>query len=180
MELTELKQVWDTVEIPVKSTDNIKLMLSENNHPVLKKIRKQLTIEIIGWSVFLICYYSMFDGDHKPMWTNIILVVSVLLPLIHNLMGYRFVKYLVNGVTIKESLKNYLSKVKVYAIVSIICRVFFVIGLLVFFTYGLSFDTNKYISLAIIILIFLIQVLLLYKLWAKRLKMIEKAVAIFN
>ena len=94
MELTELKQVWDTVEIPVKSTDDIKLMLSENNHPVLKKIRKQLTIEIIGWSVFLICYYSMFDGDHKPIWINIILVVSVLLPLIHNLLGYRLAKYL--------------------------------------------------------------------------------------
>jgi len=180
MELTELKQVWDTVEIPVKSTDDIKLMLSENNHPVLKKIRKQLTIEIIGWSVFLICYYSMFDGDHKPIWINIILVVSVLLPLIHNLLGYRLAKYLVNGVTIRESLKNYLFKIKVYAIISIACRFFFVVGLLVFFTHGLSFNTIKYILLAIIILIFLTQLFLLYRLWVKRLKTIEKAIAIFN
>jgi hypothetical protein len=180
MELTEFKNVWDTVEIPVKSTDDIKLMLSENRHPVLKKIRKQLTIEIIGYSVFLICYYSMCDGDNKPIWINIILVVSVLLSLIHNLMGYRFAKYLVNGDTIKESLKNYFSKVKSYAIVSIICRVFFVIGLLMFFTYGLSFNKSKYISLILIIFIFVIQVILLYKLWAKRLKMIKKAMAIFN
>lgn len=180
MELTELKNVWDTLEISDKSTDDIKLMLSENRHPVLKNIRKQLTIEITGWSVFLICYYSMFDGDKKPISINIILVVSVLLSLIHNLMGYRFAKYLVNGVTIKESLKNYFSKVKAYAIVSIICRFLFVIGLLVFFTYGLSFNKNNYISLAIIIFIFVIQAILLYKLWAKRLKMIEKAVGIFN
>jgi hypothetical protein len=180
MELDELKYAWDTIETPVKSTDDIKLMLYENRHPVLKKIRKQLTIEIIGWSVFLICYYTMFDGDHKPTWINIILIVSVLLPLIHNLMGYRFAKYLVNGNTISESLTNYLSKVKIYAAVSIICRFFFALGLLVFFTYGLNFNTKKYISLAIIILIFLIQLSILYNLWAKRLKKLENAVTIFN
>lgn len=180
MELDELKYAWDTIKTPVKSTDDIKLMLSENRHPVLKKIRKQLTIEIVGWSVFLICYYTMFDGNHKPIWINITLIVSVLLPLIHNLMGYRFAKYLVNGVTIRESLKNYLSKVKIYAIVSIICRLFFVIGLLLFFTYGISFNTQKYASLAIIILIFLIQLSLLYRVWAKRLKSLESIVTIFG
>lgn len=180
MELAELKYTWDTIKTPVKSTDDIKLMLSENRHPVLKKIRKQLTIEIIGWSVFLICYYTMFDGDRKPIWINVILIVSVLLPLIHNLMGYRFAKYLVNGVTIRESLKKYRSKVKVYSAVSITCHFFFVIGLLVFFTQGLSFNTKKYISLAIIILIFLIQLSLLYRLWAKRLKKLENAVSIFS
>lgn len=180
MKLAELKHVWNTVETPVKSTDDIKLMLSENRHPVLKKIKKQLTIEIVGWSIFLTCYYTMFDGDHKPIWINLILVISVLLPLIHNLMGYRFAKYLVNGNTIRESLKNYLSKVKIYAIVSITCRFLFIIGLLAFFTYGLSFNAKKFMSLAIIILIFLIQLLILYRLWAKRLKRLENAVTIFN
>ena len=180
MELIDLKNAWDTAETPIKSTDNIKLMLSENRHPVLKNIKKQSTIEIIGWSIFLGCYYTMFDGYHKPLWINIILIVSVLLPLIHNLMGYWFAKYLVNGDTIRESLKNYLSKVKIYAIVSITCRFFFIIGLLVFFTYGISFNVTKFISLAIIILIFLIQLLILYRLWAKRLKRLENAITIFN
>ncbi|WPU96174.1 hypothetical protein SNE25_11660 [Mucilaginibacter sabulilitoris] len=180
MKLDELKYAWGKIETPVKSTDDIRLMLSENRHPVLKKIRKQLTIEMIGWSVFFICYYTMFDGDQKPVWINLTLIVSVLLPLIHNLMGYRFSKYLVNGNTINESLKNYLSKVKVYATVSIICRFFFATGLLVFFTYGLSFNTKKYISLGVIILIFLIQLSILYRLWAKRLKKLENAVTVFN
>jgi len=180
MEPDELKHAWDTIETPIKSTGDIKLMLSENRHPVLKKIRMQLTIEIIGWSVFLMCYYTMFDGNYKPIWVNITLIISVLLPLIHNLMGYRFAKYLVNGTTIKESLKNYLSKVKIYAVVSITCRVFFMIGLLLFFTHGLSFNTKKYISFAIIILIFLIQLFLIYRLWTKRLNNLKNAVAVFN
>jgi len=180
MELAELKHAWDTIETPVKSTDDIKLMLSENGHPVLKKIRKQLIIEIIGWSVFLLCYYTMFDGDHKPIWINITLIVSVLLPLIHNLLGYRFAKYLVNGATIKESLKNYLSKVKIYATVSIICRLLFMTGLLLFFTYGVSFNTKKYVSFAIIILIFLVQLSILCRLWAKRWKKLENVVTVFG
>lgn len=180
MELDELKHAWGKIETPIKSTVDIKLLLSENKHPVLKKIRMQLTIEIIGWSVFLICYYTMFDGNHKPIWINITLIVSVLLPLIHNLMGYRFAKYLVNGPTIKESLKNYLSKVKIYATVSIICRLSFMIGLLLFFTYGLNFNPKKYISFAIIILIFLIQLFILYRLWAKRLNNLKNAVTAFD
>jgi hypothetical protein len=181
MDITELKHTWDTIRTPVKSVDDIKLMLSENRHPVLKEIRIQLTIEIIGWSVFLICYYTMFDGDRKPIWINLILIVSVLLPLVHNLMGYRFAKYLVNGTTIKESLKNYLSKVKIYAAVSIICRFLFIIGLLIFFTYGLNFNTKKYLLLTMIILLFLlIQLSVLYRLWSKRLKKLEKTMTIFN
>lgn len=65
-------------------------------------------------------------------------------------MGYRFAKYLVNG------------------------------GLLLFFAYGLNFNTKKYISLAIISLIFLIQLSILYRLWAKRLNNLESAVMVFN
>src|SRR5690606_29518805 len=99
-------------------------------------------------------YYTLFDGNLKPLWVNILLVLSVLLPLIHNLMGYRFAKYLVHGANIHESLKNYLAKVRIYAIISIISRQIYLTGLLVFFTYGLSFNTSKYILLAVIGLIF--------------------------
>lgn len=180
MELTELKDAWNTVDTPVKSTDDIKLMLSENRHPVLKKIKRQLTIELIGWSAFLICYYTMFDGGHKSIWINIVLIVSVLLPLAHNLMGYRFAKYLVDGPTIRETLTNYLSKMKIYAIVSLSCRLLLITGLLLFFTNGISFDTKRAVSLAVILLIFSIQLFILSGLWMKRLKRLENTIMIFN
>jgi hypothetical protein len=170
MEIDELKSVWKNIETPAKTTEEIQLMLLENKHPILKKIRKQLTLEIIIWSVFLFCYYNIFDGDKKPMAINIILISGFLLSLVHNLMGYRSTKYLLNGSTIKESLENYLSGVKSYAIISILSRVLLMTGFILFFTYGIHFNAGKYLSLAVIILIFLIQLFLLYRLWAGRLK----------
>ena len=180
MELNELKSTWNTVKTPTISTSEIQVMLSENKHPVLKGIRKQLTIEIIGWAIFLLCYYSMFDGNRKPLWVNILLISSVLLPVIHNLMGYRFSKFLVHGANIQESLENYLSKVKIYAIISIVSGQIYLTGLLLFFTYGLSFNASKYISLAVIIIIFLIQLVLSCTIWAKRLKNLENAITTFR
>ena len=177
MELNEFKSTWNAVRTPTVSITELQSMLSENQHPVLKGIRKQLTIEIIGWCVFLIGYYTMFDGNLKPLWINILLVLSVVLPLIHNLMGYRFAKYLVHGINIHQSLKNYLSKVKIYAIISIITRQIYLVGLLLFFTYGLSFSSEKYVVLAVIGLVFLIQILLSGMIWAKRLRNLGNAIA---
>lgn len=180
MELDELKNAWHTVKTPDKTAADIKAMLTENNHPVLKGIRKQVIIEVAAWSVFLLCYYTMFDGDTKPVWINLVLVVSVLLPLIHNLMGYSFARYLVNGKTLKESLTIYLAKVKVYATVSIGSRVLFAAGFVLFFTYGLSFNTAKYYSVAVIGLIFLAQLWMLFRMWARRINYIKSAVQGFE
>ncbi|MES2378622.1 MAG: hypothetical protein V4553_18660 [Bacteroidota bacterium] len=180
MELDELKNAWHNVKTPDKDAGDIKAMLSESNHPVLKGIRRQVIIEVAAWSIFLVCYYTMFDGDTKPVWINIVLVVSVLFPLIHNLMGYSFARYLVNGDTLKESLTVYLAKVKVYAAVSIASRVLFAAGFVVFFTYGLSLTAARYYSVAIIGLIFLFQLWVLSRIWAKRLNNIKTAVQGFE
>lgn len=180
MEIDELKTVWNTVETPVKTTEEIKLMLQENKHPVLKGIRKQAIIEVIGWSIFLVCYYTMFDGGYKPLWVNVLLLLSVLLPLIHNLMSYRFAKYLVQGNTIRESVSNYLSNVKMYAGVSVVSRAIFASGLLLFLTYSIKFNQDKYLSLGVIVLLFLVQLALLGNLWLKRLKKLNAIAADLN
>lgn len=175
MELNELKNTWDAAATPVRTIEEVRSMLKENNHPVLKGVRRQMLMELAGWTLFLAGYYTMFDSNLKPLWVNILLVVSVLLPFIHNLMSYRFSKYLVNGVTVKESLIRYLARVKVYANVSLASRVLFMGGLLLFFLYGLKLDGWKYGLLGIILIVFLIQLFVLYRLWAARLKKLEKA-----
>jgi hypothetical protein len=180
MELDDLKNTWQNVKTPQISAGDIKAMLSENNHPVLKGIRMQVIIEVAAWSVFLLCYYTMFDGDAKPIWINVILVVSVLFPVIHNLMGYSFARYLVNGNSLKESLTIYLAKVKLYAAISISSRVLLAAGFIIFFTYGLSLNAARFYSLAIIGAIFLVQLFILYRIWAKRLSNIKTAVLGFE
>lgn len=180
MELNDLRSAWADVQVTDKTSGDIRLMLKENRHPVLKGIRKQLTIEIAGWSAFLLCYYSMFDGDKKSPLLNILLVVSVSLALIHNLLGYNIAKYLVNGVSLKESLNKYFEKVKIYARISIAARLLFITGFVLFFTYDINFDTRKYLLLALLIVLSLSQLLFLGRIWAKRLKDLQAAVVHFD
>lgn len=176
MEINELKSAWNAVKTPSVSTEEIKVMLSENKHPVLKGIRRQMTIEITGWIIFLLCYYTMFDGDKKPLWINLVLVLAVLMPLIHNLLGYRFAKYAVHGTPMRESLENYLSRIKIYAVVSVLLRQIYFAGVLWFFTYGLSFHTIYYVLLVI----FLVQLLVSCRIWTKRLKNLKDTISAFS
>ncbi|WP_460765065.1 hypothetical protein [Niabella terrae] len=180
MELNELKSIWATVNTPTISAFEIQNMLSENKHPVLKSLKKQFIIEILGWLIFIAFYYSMLDGDKKPFWVNILLVCSILLPLVHNLLGYRLSKNLVYGSSIYESLKNYQAKFKTYAFVSIISRQVYLIGLLLFLTSGIHWEYGKFLSVIFIVSFFLLQLFVMLMIWRKRLKSLERTIATFH
>jgi len=180
MELNELISPWKNMDAPAKTSAEIQSMLLENKHPVLKGIKKQLTIEIMGWTAFLLCYYTMFDGDAKPIWVNIALVIAVLTSLLHNLAGYRATKYLASNLPLKASLLMYLGKVKVYASVSVASRVVLMAGFMIFFFYGLNLNASKYLSISAIFLTFAVQLVFLINIWAKRMQKLKVAVAAFN
>ncbi|HMI05558.1 MAG TPA: hypothetical protein VK541_23920 [Pedobacter sp.] len=179
MELDQLKSTWNKAETPAKTNEELKAMLLESRHPVLKEIRKQFIIEITGWSAFLLCYYTMFDGDQKPMLVNLILVIAVLCSLIHNLSGYSFSRYLINGSDIKASLGRYLSKIKTFAVISVCTRLLFMAGFLLFFTYNIQFNATKYLLLTALLLVFLGQLIWLGNLWAKRVRTLAKTIGDF-
>ena len=180
MELDELKSAWDSVNVPAKSNEELQLMLKENNHPVLKGIRRQLIIELSCWLTFIACYYTMFDGDRKPIFLNLVLIACVMFLIVHNLMGYYFSKYLVNGTGIKLSIQSYLVKVKWYAGVSVFARFLYAAGLLLFLTYGIHFNKGKYNLLGVVIVVFAVNLFWLYQLWAKRLRQLKEAAGEFN
>ena len=180
MELDDFKSGWKEMDVQPKAQEEILSMLKENRHPVLKGIRKQLILEILAWLALLFCFYTMFDGDQKPLLINICLVVSVVFPLIHNLMGYNFSKNLITGLNIRESLQNYLSKVKTYAFVSVTCRLLYTSGLLLFLTAGIEFDSKKYCTLALIALVVALQMLLLSRIWFMRIKNLRRTIETFS
>lgn len=181
MEFNELRAIWNTIEPPSKTTDEIKEMLKENKHPVLKSIRKQFTIEIAGWIAFLIGYYTMFDGSTKPLLINVALIIAVITPLIHNMYGYNFAKYLVNASTIKNSLEGYLDKMKIYMIRSIVSRIIFLCGLMLFFSYNIKFSPQKCFLLATVALLLIVfQACFLYKIWMKRIVNLRKTLEGFS
>ncbi len=95
-------------------------------------------------------------------------------------MGYNFTRYLVNGVTLKESLAAYLSNIKMYAVVSVVSRLLFAAGFIVFFTYGLALNQSRYYALAILVIIFAIQLFALHRIWAKRISKLKVALNNFE
>lgn len=164
-----------------KTNEEIIYMLEEKHHPVLKEIRTQITIEIVGFSAFLLCYFSAFDGATKPFYINLILIFSILASLIHNLYGYRLSNRPVDGSDILNSLKNGIRKTKIYGFRSIINRLIFTSGLMLFFSYNIKFTPSKFYLLAgAIIAITLIQIILLNKIWKKRVQKLKEVLVGFE
>jgi len=180
MEIDDLKSDWNAIECIPKNEETLLLMLQENKHPVLKSIRKQIVFEVIVWSLFLMFYYSMFDGAEKPLWVNLVLITTLLLPICHSIYGYYYNKYLANGSNVKKALDQLYNKLKNYALFSVVIRIGFVCGLLLFFTYNIDFTTTKYYSLAIIGIVLFIQLFVFYRIWNKRLKRIRATIYAFS
>ncbi|MES2238901.1 MAG: hypothetical protein V4497_01450 [Bacteroidota bacterium] len=180
MEIDDLKSDWNTVKPILRNDENFLSMLQENKHPVLKGIRKQIVIELMGWIFFSLAYYSMFDGTEKPFWVNLILLLTLALPIVHSFYGYYYNKYLADGLNIKEGLEQLYHRLKKYAFITIIARVGLVSGLLLFFCYNIHFTTTKYFLLAFIIVIIAIQMFLLYKVWNKRLRVLQRIINDFR
>jgi hypothetical protein len=168
MELDHLKSDYQNAGKTSLSKERIQKMIQDNNHPVLKGIKRQLLIETVLWAIFLAVYYNIFDGHLKsPLW-NILLVVAVLFILVHNALGFQIINNPINGETILESLKNYQTKIKNYAVISIATRVLAIVMLLGYFMSTITFNREKLFSLALIALIFPIQIYLLQRVWTKR------------
>ncbi|RZM12831.1 MAG: hypothetical protein EOO88_45105, partial [Pedobacter sp.] len=147
----ELKSLWKS-SVPESGTEkDILLQLQDNQHPVLRSIRNQLVIELIGWTAFLACYYSMFDGAAKPLYVNGILIISLLAPFFHNIYGYQLTKIAVDASSLLESINRNLKRFRVYAVISIISRIVFTSGFLLFLTYNIDFTSSKRYMLAVLV-----------------------------
>lgn len=179
MELDDLKSDWNAIQPIPKKEETLLLMLQENKHPVLKSIRKQIVFEVLAWSVFLMVYYSMFDGATKPFWVNLVLITSLLMPMLHSFYGYYYNKYLADGSNIKVALEQLYTRLKNYAFITIIARVGFICGLVLFFTYNIHFTTTKYFLLGFILVVFSIQLFVLYRIWLKRLSALQETIKAF-
>jgi hypothetical protein len=173
MEQDFLKSAWQGMAAVPKSKDAIKSMMLERTHPVLKRIRRQLIIEAAAFTVFLFLYYDFFDGNRKPVYANVLLVMGLLFVIIHNIIGYMLTRRPVTGNTIKQTLACNLTKMKTFAITSIIVRMLAAGCLLLFFIQAIRFTESKYWILIVIILVFIIQIVLLSRVWAKRINQLR-------
>ena len=171
-----LRSAWHGIGANPKSNAEIRNMMHGKEHPVLKRIRKQLIIETTAFTAFLFVYYDFFDGRDKPLYANILLVASLLFVIMHNLIGYTLTRQPVTGNTIKQSLTLHLARIKNFAVISITMRVLSAVCLLLYFTSTVTFTDNKYWVLAVIICIFIVQIALLLRIWTKRISELGRTI----
>ena len=168
-----LKEAWKGAGNNTKSTADLKEMLKGNKHPVLRKIKRQMIIEIVMFSIFGLIYYDAFDGDKKPLYANVLLVASLLLVIFHNLIGYFNTKNSVKGNNLRVSLERYEHQLKTFAVLSITSRIICNAGLAIFFT---SMIEVRLWPLLILLGLLALQMIIVARMWRKRIQAIDTTV----
>jgi hypothetical protein len=151
MNIDDLKYGWQNAGGPSLTEKELEMMTKIQNHPSLKKIRLKLMIEATFLTVLLFVYYDGFDGAEKPLYVNILLIISILMYLSNNLIGFFLIKNPVNAASIKQSLARQVTTLKKISMFSMLSSVTYASALLFFLSSEIIFTQRKYILLAVMI-----------------------------
>jgi hypothetical protein len=180
MEMDNLKSVWQEISPAQKEKEELHLLLKKNSYPILASIKKQLIIELVGFTAFLFCYNTMFDGETKPLWINLTIVAAILLQLFYGYKGFSMQSRFKSNNNLTEDLEYFIIQLQSYRFQVLLSRIVFAIALIIFFTYNISFYQRKWWVLAFIVITFSIQLGFLYRLWSKRINKLEATLAEFK
>ncbi|MEO8236927.1 MAG: hypothetical protein ABI793_12725 [Flavobacterium sp.] len=173
MDLQNLKTNWSKINYFPKNDMELEKMTLIKNHPVLKKIKVKLIIETLAISIFLLVYYSGFDGAKKPIYANILLIFSGIAYITKGLLSLQSIQKPIQGKNLKKSIYSYYKRIKIISKISLIITVLYTCSLLLFFGSAINFkEEKKWILLFGIIV--LIQTIFLssriWKSWLEKLK----------
>ena len=180
MQTDNLKTTWKNIVPPLKDKIELKAMMQESRHPVLRDIRRQMIFEFLLFVSLLVMYYDIFDGDRKPFYANAIFIVTVSMVILLGMAGYVLAKQRVQGSDLIASLNKRLSTLRIYATVFVAGRVFWTIALLIFFGSVITFNTAKYWLLGGAGLVVIIQTLILSGIWKKRMDRLKESIRALN
>ena len=180
MELNDLKSGWQNAGGEFKSKEDLQRMTKMVNHPSIKKIRTKLVIETVVLVFFLFIYYDWFDGDKKPFYANLSLVVGLLLYIFNDVIGYIAIIRPIRGANLKLSIQNYLMRVKRLSISSIIITSLYSLSIIIFFTSVITFTKEKGFILVFSSVVGCQLILLSFRMWTKWIKNLKLQVKEFN
>jgi hypothetical protein len=176
MESDSLKSAWKRIPTGDRSNQELKMIIRERGRSLTGKIRRQLIIEIVFISSFLIVYYDFFDGDQKPLYANISLVAALFLFVVHNILGIAQMIFRNKGESIDQVLRSRVLKMKIYAAVASALRFMAGASFLLFFISVIKFTQVKYWILFCIVIVFLIQMIFFIKMWLGRIRRMKEIV----
>lgn len=180
MELDNLKSNWKKVGAGKKGQNELSIMTNVKNHPNIKKIRIKLIIETILIIVFLAVYYDGFDGATKPLWANLLLIVTTVSYIIVRFIGWLVLRNPIKGDNLKTSLINFQNKLKRMAISVLVTSFLFGSSIILFFASSIDFTKGKYLMLAGMVLSLILLVYLSSRNWFKRVEGINTTLIDFN
>ncbi|SEI98023.1 hypothetical protein SAMN05216327_10593 [Dyadobacter sp. SG02] len=162
MNIDDLKSDWRRAGDGSLSEKELAMMTRVRNHPSLRKLRFKFMTEMVALTAFLLLYYDGFDGAGKPLLLNILLVISIVLYIFNNALGYFQLQNPSVSGNMREALAKQARSLKRLAVFSLTSSVVYAIALMVFFTYQTAFTQRKYIILSALILL---TFLLFYYSW---------------
>jgi len=168
MNIEELRSEWQSIKTPQIDLDRLKDMTIEKSHPVLSRIRKQLIMELIGWSAFVVICFTGLDAEQKPILANAILLLSVTLPMIFNVYGYWLSKEIIAGPDISLSLQNRIIALKNFAVISVLLRIILICGVAYFFLSTVDITQGKLMLLGAGSVFLIFPLYLLVRIWKNR------------
>ncbi|SDN05943.1 hypothetical protein [Siphonobacter aquaeclarae] len=145
MNLDDLKSGWQQASDPKKEETLRQMMVT---HPSVRRIRIKLLIEVLAMAVLLALYYDAFDGAQKPLYANVLLVVSALCYLLTDLAGLFVLALPDAGTGLRESLVRYLTSLRRFSLLAQGAAIAYAAGLLVFFASVVPPEKYGFLALA--------------------------------
>jgi len=180
MELNDLKSVWKNAGGQLKSEEDLEKMTKIMNHPVIKRVKTKLAIQIALLVVFGFVYYDWFDGVRKPFYANAALITGLVLYVLNDIVGYISLTRPVGNTHLRQSVGDYLKRVKRLSLFSLIATLLYGSLIIVFFASAIHFTKEKALTLMFCLIIMIQLILLSSKLWARWIKKLNRQIADFN
>lgn len=180
MDLNDLKSEWQNVGGATKSEEDLKRMTRIVNHPSIKKIRIKLIIQITVLIFILCIYYDWFDGDQKPFYANLTLILGILLYIFNDVIGYVVLMGPIQGSDLKISVRHYMNSLNRFSISSIIITCLYSLSIIIFFTSGNNITKEKGLLLVFSCVIVCQLILFSFRIWRKRIQNLKELVKDFD
>ncbi|MGN7784081.1 hypothetical protein ACTJIJ_06130 [Niabella sp. 22666] len=180
MELNELRSGWKNTGNHLKSEKDLEKMTKMMNHPVVKRIKARLAIQLVVLLVCLFVYYDWFDGDQKPFYANLALTAGLVLYLLNDIVGYISLTRPVRNTNLKQSVMDYLARVKRLSFFSLLVTLLYSSSIVIFFTSTIVFTKEKWLVLLFSTIIVVQLIILSSKLWSRWIKKLHQQIADFD
>ncbi len=174
MDLDKLKTDWQNQSTSNLTVEQMQELVHSGKHPGIARSRKVLFIESVAWSAFLLLFYDAFDGHEKPWWLNALLVVAFALLLGHHLLGIRLLSQRKANESLASSLADYRRRLQQFVRLNLIGRLLAMATLLLFFLYGVEWNTKRYLISAGFLGVMFVQFYILKRFWRERLGSLDQ------